>query len=169
MARETSKYPPFNYRQFFNFLKRRFGKSYLTTKFNVGERQVDRWTADHRYVGEEGTRKNPGELLKECFEDCAAYGHEFEALGVLSELAQIFSHRVVHDGVVVIEPGDIRDKILDAGQSLGDFQEAVRGRASPEEIRHLGNMAMTTIWKAVEFYPTAYNIEKFEQLKPGRP
>ena len=96
LRKEGRKMPkPLTPREYFNFLQAKFGKTYLTKKFNVRDHAVERWTADEKYVGEESVRKNPIEKIEETLHDLMDRGHLVEAQAMVARWARIVGCEVM--------------------------------------------------------------------------
>jgi hypothetical protein len=126
MEKTTGGFPPLSPREYIAFLCSRFGKPYVTRKFGVTDRTIERWMADERYVGEEGTRKGPFEKYEETLQDCMDRGHAMEARAMVARQAKVVECELVECDPIMTLGDDWREQLLEDLQAFSRFQEAVQ-------------------------------------------
>lgn len=138
MAKATeTELPPLNSREYFHFLKTKFGPTYLTTKFHITERTIQRWTADEKYVGEESIRKNPIEKIEETMADMLERGYFGEVQALVGRWARMVGLAVeVVQGMPVSRAGSLDEELLDTYPAVCRFHQSVRDGDDLEIAEH---------------------------------
>jgi len=144
--------PPLTPREYFNFLQAKLGKTYITKKFNVGERAVERWTADEKYVGEESVRKNPIEKIEETLRDLMERGYATEAQAMVARWARLVGCEVVDCEAVTPDRQDLPSECLDDYPPLTAMHQAINERKPIELVRFLAHEAKREIDETVALY-----------------
>ena len=144
--------PPLTPREFIAFVRAKLGEGYLLTKFHVDRRTLQRWVSDERYVGEEGTRKNPVEKFEEILRDLSERGHEMESIAIVGRLAAIVGCDLELPWSKEPDKQTVADECLDDYPALTRFHQAVRGTEGTDVVRHLRDMAVQEIRETFERY-----------------
>lgn len=144
--------PPLTPREFIAFVRAKLGEGYLLTKFHVDRRTLQRWVSDERYVGEEGTRKNPVEKFEELLRDLSERGHEMESMAIVGRMAAIVGCDLVAACHGDPDKQTVADECLDDYPALTRFHQAVRGSEGSDAVRHLRDMAVQEIRETFERY-----------------
>jgi hypothetical protein len=164
--------PPLDSREFLSFARGKLGDSFLVMKFKadggqpISLRTLDHWTSDPRYASDDSIRKNPIEKLEETLTVLMERGHRIEVRGLVGRFAEISKCTLYPNEQIQIDRDeDIRDTILNGGESLQKLHSMMRKWASPDAIRAQGLQVVEEIIRTLEQYDFAYEVERHEQWR----
>ena len=175
MKHATLEFPPLSPREYIAYLCTKFGKPYVTRKFGVTERTVERWMAQEKWVGEESVRKGPVEKYEETLHDCINHGHVMEARAMVARQAKLVGCELVECDHALEEPGDWRERLLEDLQAFSRFHEAVRLFVEEElddlELAHQYDVLVRELRRTLNCVKRRLGVEMHtlqEQQRPYR-
>lgn len=138
MSQTTSppQYPTLYTWQLFAAYRRILGDAVIEKIYKRGIRQIQRWSADPRFVSE--AERNPLDRIELILERLVEIGREDIAEATVARLARVIGCRLVPEGDPVPDKEDWRDEIIDDYPAVTEFhiacQKCKTGQAPPELV-----------------------------------
>ncbi len=126
--------PPFETFEFFQFIKKAFGKTYLNKIFSIGGTQIQRWCRNPRMAYEDKPARNPLDRLEAVLTDLVEGDYKDIAYLAVSRLARIVGCELQEVGWPKPDKNTIAEEILDDLPMIAGFQKTCR------DPKHIGEL-----------------------------
>ena len=126
---------PFKTWQFYHFIKKTFGKSFLTSLYKVSPRQVDRWSCDPAFS--ESAQQNGIDKYNVMLKSAMDIGEARAARCAVRRQARIVECFLTPMGDSEPDKSTLSDEMLDDFPAVVRLHDAIRNREDEIIVRDL--------------------------------